>query len=147
MNILDEYRDILRMIDSLEESLYLLDAKATRCTTHMSDEIRCPALYHDRIAEIVVQKCEISNRINRLVLQKDAVWKELLPHMRMLDAEENAVITWRYFDNMPWKIIAQNLERSRFSCYRILLSGLKVIATSCGSVQRGQRMEENNGKV
>lgn len=134
MNALDEYRDILRMIQSLEENLYLLDAKATRCTTQISDDIRCPALVHDRIAEIVVQKCEVSNRINNLLIQADIIWAELTPHMQGLNSTEYAIVNMRYRDNLPWKVISGYMGKHRDTCYNIMQSGVRKISISCGTL-------------
>lgn len=127
---LQTYRDIVAEISEQEERLYMLDCKAQKITTRLSDEPHVESQIHDSMAETIATKVDLLNAINRTVSASYKLLRDIEMAIESLPAIEKRLIRMRYMDGMRWESICVDMGYEWAQTHRIHASALQNLGAT-----------------
>jgi len=127
---LREYTGIKKEIDKLEEELWDLEAKATKCTSVICSEPKGSRIITDPMAEIVSSIVEHQYKINEL-LEKLYNKREVIENsIESLPSSYRCLIRMRYVQGFTWEKICVEISYSWKQTHRLHAKALKQIEQS-----------------
>lgn len=122
-----DYSQLLLDIKKLEEKLFEIESRATKCTTRITDDPHSQSQIHDSMAEAVAQCQDISEEINRLVKISHRMLAQIKSESQKLSVNQGYIIYLRYCKCYSWEDICKRTGYGRTKANEVHNKAIKML--------------------